>query len=228
MNTANPNPDVEYVKGYSIALLCLGLFLLLGALQFRFALRGAGGDSSLTFISSLLCLLGFSCLAVALLRWVRASAALPATTALSLCMLFAFPFGTALSIYWLTRVKPREAIPQGVSRRTWFNYTVTLYILGLLLLDTALALRFTLGSADSGDQLLGFIEAGMSVLALAAILIAVLRSTKLRWAHWATFILNMLLLLWLPPGTVLALVWFFVVRKHENKLLSEECLHSAA
>lgn len=107
MNRANPN--VEYVKGYSIALLCLGLFLLLGALQFRFTLRGAGGDSSLTFLSSILGLLGISCLAVSLLRWVRASGALPATTALSLCMLFAFPLGTALSITGLlvsSRGKP--------------------------------------------------------------------------------------------------------------------------
>lgn len=226
MNRANPN--VEYVKGYSIALLCLGLFLLLGALQFRFTLRGAGGDSSLTFLSSILCLLGLSCLAVSLLRWVRASAALPATTALSLCMLLAFPLGTALSIYWLTRVKPREAISQDIAQRTWFNYTVALYILGLLMLDTVLVFRFTLGSADSEDQLLSFIGIGMSVVALAAIGIAVLRSTKLRLAHWATFIFNMLLLLWFPLGTVFALVWFFMVRKHENKLLSEEWLHSAA
>lgn len=226
MNRANP--DVEYVKGYSIALLCLGLFLLLGALQFRFTLRGAGGESSLTFLSSILCLLGLSCLAVSLLRLVRVPAALPATAALSLCMLFAFPLGTALSIYWLTRVKPREAIPQDVARRTWFNYTVALYILGLLMLDAVLVFRFALGSVDSEDQLLSFIGIGMSVVALAAIGIAVLRSTKLRWAHWATFVLNMLLLLWFPIGTVFALVWFFMVRKHENKLLSEEWLHSAA
>jgi hypothetical protein len=221
------NPDVEYVKGYSIALLCLGLFLLLGALQFRITLRGAGGDSFLTFLSSILCLLGLSCLAVSLLRWVRASAALPATTALSLCMLFAFPLGTALSVYWLTRVKPREAIPQDIAPRAWFNYTVALYILGLLMLDVVLVVRFALGSANSEDQLLSFIETGMSVVALAAIVIAVLRSTKSRLAHWATLILNMFLLLWLPLGTVFALVWFFMVRKHENKLLSEEWLHSS-
>jgi hypothetical protein len=226
MSRANPN--VECVKGYSIALLCLGLFLLLGALQFRFALRGTVDDSFLTFISGILFLLGFSCLAVFLLRWVRASAALPATTALSLCMLFAFPLGTALSIYWLTRVKPMEVIPQDVSRRTWFNYTVTLYILGLLMLDAALVFRFALGSADLEDQLIGFIELGMFVVALAAIVTAVLRSTNLRWAHWATFVLNMLLLLSFPLGTVLALVWFFSVRKLENKLLSEEWLQSAA
>jgi len=143
-------------------------------------------------------------------------------------MLFAFPLGTALSIYWLTRVKPREAIPQDVAQRTWFNYTVALYILGLLMLDAVLVFRFALGSTDSEAQLLRFIGIGMSVMALATIGTAVLRSTKLRLAHWATFVLNILLLLWLPLGTVFALVWFFIVRKHENKLLSEEWLHSAA
>lgn len=96
------------------------------------------------------------------------------------------------------------------------------------MLDAVLVFRFALGSADSEDQLLSFIGIGMSVVALAAIGIAVLRSTKLRLAHWATFILNMLLLLWFPLGTVFALVWFFMVRKHENKLLSEEWLHSVA
>jgi NADH:ubiquinone oxidoreductase subunit 3 (subunit A) len=226
MNRANP--DAEYVKEYSIALLCLGFFLLLGALQFRFALRGAGGDSSLTFISNILCLQGFSCLAVSLLRWLRVSAALPATVALSLCLLLVFPLGTAIFVYWFTRVRPREAIPQHTSQRTWFNYTVTLYILGLLMLDAALVFRFALGSNGPEDQLLEFIELGIFVVALAAIVIGALRSTQLLWAHWATFILNVLLVLWFPLGTVLALFWFFGVRKHERKLLYEEWRQSAA
>ena len=220
--------DGVYVKGYSIALLCLGLFLLLGALQFRLTSRSAEVASALTFVSSILCLLGFSCLTVALLRWTRASAALPATAALSFCLLLAFPLGTGLSIYWLTSVKPSETIPQDVSERTWFNYTVALYILGLLMLDATLVFRFVLGSAGPENQLLRFIELGMFVVALAAIVVGVLRSTKLRWAHWATFILNVLLAFWFPLGTALALVWFLGVRKHERKLLSEEWRHSAA
>jgi len=226
MNRAESN--VEYVKGYSIALLCLGLVLLLGALQFRLVPRNAEVASSFTFLSSILCLLGFSCLTVALLRWVRASAALPATVALSFFLLLAFPLGTGLSVYWLTNVKPREAIPQDVSERNWFNYTVALYILGLLMLDATLVFRFVLGSAGPEDQLLGFIGLGVFIVALAAIVVGVLRSINLRWAHWATFILNMLLALWFPLGTALALVWFFGVRKHEKIILSEEWRHSAA
>src|SRR4051812_49423514 len=119
MNRANP--DAEYVKGYSIALLCLGLFLLLGALRFRFELPGAGGDSSLTFVSNILFLLAFFCLAVSLLRWLRTSAALPLTVALSLCLLLAFPLGTAMSVYWFARVRRREPIPQDGPQRAWFN-----------------------------------------------------------------------------------------------------------
>ncbi|MFL6234333.1 MAG: hypothetical protein ACJ76N_14465 [Thermoanaerobaculia bacterium] len=221
-------PTIEFVKGYSIALLCLGVFLVLGALQFQLASRGAEDSSSSTFISSILYLLGFSCLAVSLLRWARASAALPATAALSLCLLLAFPLGTGLSIYWLTRVKPRETISREVSERAWFNYTVMLYILGLLMLDAALVFRFVLGSAGSEDQLLSFIELGLFVVAFAAIVIGALRATTLPWVHWATFILNVLLALWFPLGTAVALVWFLAFRKHERELLSEEWRHNAA
>ena len=226
MNGARP--EVEYVKGYSIALLCLGLLLLLGALQFQFTILGAGGDSSLTFISNILCIFGFSCLAVSLLRWVRASAALPATVALSLCLLLAFPLGTALSAFWLTSVRSRELVPQNVSQRTWFNYTVALYILGLLMLDATLVFKFALGPGGPDDQLLGFIKLGTLAIALAAIATGVLRSANLHWAHWATFILNVLLVLWFPLGTAFALVWFFGVRKHERRLLFEEWQQSVA
>lgn len=225
MNEAKP--DVEYVKGYSIALLCLGLFLLLGALQFRFTIAGDGDDSSLTFISNILCLLGFSCLAVSLLRWVRASAALPATVALSLCLLIAFPLGTALSAFWFASVRQKEPVPQDVSQRAWFNYTVALYILGLLMLDATLVFQFALGSTGPEDQLLDFFELGMSVVALAAIVTGALRSVNLHWAHWATFSLNVLLVLWFPLGTVFAMVWFFGVRKHERRLLFKEWQQSA-
>jgi uncharacterized membrane protein len=218
-----------YVKGYSIALLCLGLFLLLGALQLRLTSHSAEVASSFAFISSILCLQGFSCLTVALLRWARASAALPATAALSFCLLLAFPLGTGLSIYWLTRVKSRETTPRDASERTWFNYTVALFILGLLMLYATLVFRFVLGSAGGPENhLLPIIELGVFVMALAAIVVGVLRSTKLRWAHWATFIFNLLLAFWFPLGTAVALAWFLGVRKHERKLLSEEWQHSSA
>ncbi|HEV7668991.1 MAG TPA: hypothetical protein VGS22_10735 [Thermoanaerobaculia bacterium] len=220
MNEAKPK--VEYVKGYSIALLCLGVFLLLGALLLRGEPYSAELASSVTLISSILYLLGFACLTVALLRWARASAALPTTAALSLCFLFSFPLGTGLFIYWLTRVKAKEAIPQDASERIGFNYTVALYIFGLLMMCATLVFRFSLGSAGPEDQLLGFVELGMVGVALAAFGVAALRSTKLRLAHRATFILNILLVFWFPLGTALALVWFFGVRKHDRKLLSEQ------
>jgi hypothetical protein len=217
-------PEIEYVRAYSIALLCLGLFSLLAALQYGFELRSSEDSSSLILVSGILCLLGSSSLMVSLLRWVRAAAALPATAALSYCLLFVFPFGTALSIYWLTSVRPKETIPQDVSQRTWFNYTVALYILGLLLLDTALVFRyvFVLGSPETEDQWPNVIGLLLLVLASVAIATGGLRSSRLRRAHWATFIFNVLLVVWFPIGTAFALGWFFGVRKHEKKLLSEE------
>ncbi len=69
---------------------------------------------------------------------------------------------------------------------------------------------------------------GRLAVALAAIVTGALRSASLHWAHWATFILNVLLFLWFPLGTVLALVWFFGVRKHERRLLSKGWQQSAA
>lgn len=219
MNGANPR--VEYVKAYTIVLLCLGLSLLLGALQFRFTLPGTEDQPALIFVSNILCLLGSSFLVVALLRGVRAAAALPATTALSFCLLLAFPFGTALSIYWLANVRPKETIPQDVSQRIWFNYTVALYILGFLLLDATLVFRLVLGSPEAGSPSLNLIGLGMLVIGLVAIVTGGLRSsTRPRWAHWATFVLSVLLMPWFPLGTAFALVWFFGVRKHERKLLS--------
>jgi len=208
-------PDVEYVKGYSIALLSMAPLFLLGALTLQFLF-------SMTFLSSMLCLLGFSCLAVSRLRWVRAAPALPATAALSFSLLLAFPFGTALSVYWLASVRPKEAIPQDVSQRTWFNYTVVLYILGLLLLLLDATVLSLLALPGPQSRALDLVRLGIFVVAVAVsvIAIAVLRSTRPYWAHWATLLLNMFLIFWFPFGTVLALVWFFTVYKHERELLS--------
>lgn len=211
----------EYVKAYSTALLGLGLLLLLGAVQLRFVFPASPSDPSTIFVSDFLFLLGFSCLAVASLRWARAPQALPATAALSLFLLIAFPFGTIVAIYWLVSVRPQEKPPQDISRRTWFRYTVALYVLGLLLLDTALVFRLVLGSPGQLDRVLVWLEVGCLVVAAAAIAIAAARSTRLRGPHWATLVLNVLLALWFPVGTALALVWFFAVRKHEKQLIAE-------
>jgi len=85
-------PDIEYVKGYSVALLCLGGSLLLGALQFSFTFRSTEDDPVFALVSSILCLVGITCLVVSLLRWMRVAAALPATAAVSFCLLVA-PLG---------------------------------------------------------------------------------------------------------------------------------------
>jgi uncharacterized membrane protein YidH (DUF202 family) len=215
-------PDIEYVKGYSIALLCLGVFLLLGALQFRFTFRGTEDDPVFALISSLLCLLGIPCLVVSLLRWMRVAAALPATAALSFCLLVVPPFGTLLSLYWLKKVRPRELTPQDPPHRAWFNYTVALYILGLVMLDMFLVLRYVQILPGPEDRFLEILTWGGLILALAALAVGALRSSRSAWAHWATFALNALLVLWFPLGTALALVWFFGVRKHERTILVED------
>jgi hypothetical protein len=165
----------EYVKGYSITLLCLGAFFLLGALQLVL-FQGDRDNPSVQFISAVLCLLGFSCLTVSLLRWARLPAALPATEALSLLMFVAFPLGTIVSLYWLRNVRPREPIPEDDPWRARFRYTVALYIFGLMLLDAGMTMRFVLGSSGSEAPLLKALELGMFFLGLAAIAVGALRS----------------------------------------------------
>jgi hypothetical protein len=159
---------------------------------------------------------------------MRVAAALPATAALSFCLLVAPPLGTILSLYWLKKVRPRELAPQDPPHRAWFNYTVALYILGLVMLDMVLVLRYVQSLSGPEDHLLEIFTWGGSILALAAIVVGALRSTRSAWAHSATFALNTLLVLWFPLGTALALLWFFGVRKHERTILVEDGQESAA
>jgi len=221
-------PDIEYVKGYSIALLCLGVFFLLTALQFSFTFRDTENADVFALVSSIQCLFGITCVVVALLRRMRVAAALPATAAVSFCLLFAPPLGTILSLYWLKKVRPREPTPQDPPHRAWFNYTVALYILGLVMLDMVLVLRYVQGLPGPEDHLLEMFTWGGLILALATFTVGALRSTRSARAHSATFALNALLVLWFPLGTALALLWFFAVRKHERTILVEDGQESAA
>jgi hypothetical protein len=217
-------PRANHVVGYSIALLCLGAFLLLGALQIRFLGATSSDGTPFSFISNLLVLFGSACLVVSLLRWRGAAVALPMTAALSIVLLIAFPIGTILSLYWLTNVRQKEAVVLEESESVWFNYTVGLYILGLLLLDTALILQFVVSSPGPESRALEILTLGVWIVGLAALAIAALRSFSVRGGHLATLILNVLVVLWFPLGTVLALIWFFAVRKHEKALLAQSDL----
>ena len=162
-------PGIDYVKGYSIALLGLGFFFLLGALQFRFTMPGTKDNPAFSFIAGILCLLGIPCLVVAILRWLRVAAALPATAALSVCLLIGFPVGTLLSLYWFARVKPREQGPREKPQRTWFLSAVVLYILGFLFLDMALVLRFVWALDKQVDPILQAFERGGWIVAAAVL-----------------------------------------------------------
>jgi hypothetical protein len=105
---------------------------------------------------------------------------------------------------------------------------VALYILGLLMLDMFLVLRYMQSLPGPEDPWLEMFKWGGLILALATLAIGALRSTRSAWAHSATFALNALLVLWFPLGTALALMWFFAVRKHERTMLVEDGQESAA
>jgi hypothetical protein len=206
-------------RGYSVGLLGVGLLHLLLAFAQATGPAVVEGEALRRFISSILFLVAAACVTAALLRWTRVPAALPVTAALSLCLLFVFPFGTALSIYWLTRVREREISCSSAAERARFLYTVALYVLALLLVDAALVFRFVLHPGPDDDILRAFFP-GFLVMASLFLAVALLRSGRSysRLAYGATFGLNVLVVLWFPLGTALALVWFLSVRKHEKSL----------
>jgi hypothetical protein len=69
-------------------------------------------------------------------------------------------------------------VSEGNPHRARFNYTVALYILGLLLLDMALVFRFVQGEAGPDDSLFKIFEWGGLILGLAVIATGALRSTR--------------------------------------------------
>ena len=188
-------------RGYSVGLLGVGLLHLLLAFARSTGSAVGGGEALPRFVTSILFLVAASCLTAALLRWTRVPAALPVTAAVSLCLLLFFPFGTALSIYWLTRVRERELSFSSAAERTRFLYTVALYVLALLLVDAALAFHFVLNPGP-GEDILKALCMGFLVMASLFLAVAVLRSGRLysRLAYGATLGFNVLVVLMVSSG----------------------------
>lgn len=213
---------VVYSKPYSLLLFGLGLLSLFGALRFRIAAPSSGVATSLLFLSGVLSVMGLACVVVALLRQLRSPAAAAATVALSSCLILAFPVGTILAAYWLVKVRPIERTSASLDERSWFTYTATLYGLGLMLLIGALEWTLLRSPSDQGDLLTALFGWSLWATGLAALVIAALRSRRNGLAYWTTFLFNVALIVWLPVGTGLALVWFFKVREADKRLLIEE------
>jgi len=136
-----------------------------------------------------------------------------ALVAATLGLLAAVSFGTAALLFWMARrpLAPRLA-------KAVVAYNVMLGVLGFGLLEAALEFYFLLAlSSPPADQplwkgfVLGSLIAGAVSLALAA-----LRVARARWAYRLTFAFSVVILIWIPLGTALALYWLLYVRRLEQ------------
>jgi hypothetical protein len=207
-DTAPRAPEID--RSYSAILLGLGLFHLLGGASLTAAAPVA------RFPANILLLVGAVSLATAILRWLRLPAYLPATAGVSIFLILSFPLGTAACVYWLTKVRPRELKEMSDPERASFRYTVGLYVAGLALSLSALVFQSMVDTAPpDGRGLWEIFRLCFFVAALLLLTIGVLRSLKQPVSYFATLILNVLLVLYLPIGTCFALFWFLSVRKHD-------------
>jgi hypothetical protein len=94
------------------------------------------------------------------------------------------------------------------------RYTLVVFIVGLGLLMSAVTFLTLLpgSGADGLFRILGDVYGGLGLLFFAA---GSIRCLDRRWGYYATFGLNVLLMLLVPVGTVLSLYWFLAVRKRE-------------
>jgi len=102
----------RFVGGYTVALMVLGFLLLSSVIMMvAIALHGEEEAWPLYMVASLELLLAVACLAVAAFRARGSVLGAPATTALSLVLALAFPYGTAVFLWWLLHVRKRERTP---------------------------------------------------------------------------------------------------------------------
>jgi hypothetical protein len=208
-DTASRAPEID--RSYSAILLGLGLFHLLGG-----ASLAAAAAPEARFPANILLLVGVVSLATVILRWLRLPVYLPATVAVSIFLALSFPLGTAACWYWFTTVRPRELKEMPDSERGSFRYTVGLYVAGLTLCLSALVFHSMVDTAlPAGRGLWEIFRLCFFLAAFLLLAVGALRSLKRPVAYFATLILNVLLVLYLPIGTCFALFWFLSVRKHD-------------
>jgi uncharacterized membrane protein YobD (UPF0266 family) len=111
----NERDRPAFVNTYTIVLYVLAGFALLTAVSHGFIIRLVEGDDVvvlvLRFVQTIEAIIFLFALVVAVLRTYRVRAAVPATVALSILMIFWVPFGTAGFVYWLGWVRRRERQP---------------------------------------------------------------------------------------------------------------------
>lgn len=162
-------------------------------------------------------LFGIAAILIGLLRLLKGAASLPASNVLSIALAMELPIGTALFLYWLTRVRPREkSLQLGPKPTRWFTAGLFIAALGFALSALTLGLALS-GSPNGLLEIMALAYIGVSVL-LATV--GIVRCVSARWGYYATFGLSVVLLLLVPIGTVASILWFRMVRKSDQELAS--------
>jgi hypothetical protein len=121
----------QLYRPYTALLLAYGVLSLLWAAVLQTLIPNLDPvlEMQPAFSIDLHLLLGTAALCAAVLRRTRGVAALPASTALTCGIALDFPFGSALTVYWLVRVWKLERQPPS-RERTPSLYTMGLYLAG--------------------------------------------------------------------------------------------------
>lgn len=163
-------------------------------------------------------LFGIAAILIGLLRLLKGAASLPASNVLSIALAMELPIGTALFLYWLTRVRPGEkSLQLGPKPTRW--YTAGLFIAALGFSLSALTFRLASASGRPNGllEIMALVYIGVSLL-LATVGVA--RCVSARWGYYATFGLSVVLVLLVPIGTIASILWFRRVRKSDQELAS--------
>jgi hypothetical protein len=213
-------------RPYTTILFCYGGLSLLFAVGLNAAIPDLERGVRLRFNVYVHLLFGIAAILIGLLRLLRGAASLPASNVLSIALAMELPIGTALFLYWLTRVRPGEkSLQLGPKPARW--YTAGLFIAALGFSLTALTFRLASASGRPYRllEIMALAYIGISVL-LATVGVA--RCVSARWGYYATFGLSVVLVLLVPIGTIASIIWFRVVRKSDQELASIRYAEGAA
>lgn len=220
-SSLEPLAPGQLYQPYTVLLLVYGVLSLLWAAVLQILAPGLGlilmKQPALS--PDLHLFLGTAALFAAVLRRSRGAAALPASIALMFGLALDFPFGSAVTVYWLIRIRRIERQPLSRERAVDL-YTMWLYLASL---GCGLAMMMFHGLLPGLDLsgIFGIFAAVYGGLTLLLLVVATLRCLSRQWGYVSTFGLNVLLALLVPVGTVASLVWFLGIRKREREILAD-------
>jgi hypothetical protein len=111
---AHGEPVPKFVRGYTTALMVLGIFFVFGIVTHQWLIGQEDTEPDLAgilrFVRNIEVVLALLCIGAAVLRAQGARIAPTVTAAVSIVLAFGFPVGTAVFAYWILSVRPRERV----------------------------------------------------------------------------------------------------------------------